>query len=82
MTERSDYLPTVWKLKLEEIFSGQVSSDKLWYDFVYVFSESSKKRSAYKYGLIKAFRDNLFNMTLHGRDYFISYLLGECFKIY
>ncbi len=61
-----------WKLKSGEILSRQVSNDKLWSVFNYVFS-GSKKRNTYKFGLIKALLDNLFNMTLQGEDYFISY---------
>ena len=67
------YLTAGWKLKSGEILSRQVSNDKLWSVFNYVFSENSKKRNTYKFGLIKALLDNLFNMTLQGEDYFITY---------
>ena len=61
------YLTAGWKLKSGEILSRQVSNDKLWSVFNYVFS-GSKKRNTYKFGLIKALLDNLFNMTLQGED--------------
>ena len=38
-----------------------VSDDKIWSLFNYVFSDSSKKRNTYKFGLIKSLLDNAFN---------------------
>lgn len=52
---------------------GPISEDTFWMLFNYVFSNSSAKKTTYKFGLIKSILDNLFNCE--GEDYslFISY---------
>ena len=50
-----------WKLKSGEITEYDVSEDRIWSLFNYVFSDSSRKRNTYKFGLIKSILDNIFN---------------------
>ncbi len=63
-----------WDKSEGNILTQYLSEDELWSLFNYVFSESSKKRSTYKFGLIKSILDNLFN-TSNKTDIslFISY---------
>lgn len=64
-----------WNLKNGELKSQNVSEDKLWAIFNYIFSDSSRKRNTYKFGLIKAVLDNLFNVNVVENTFFISYQL-------
>lgn len=50
-----------WDLKSGSIKEEFVSEDRIWALFNYVFSDSSRKRNTYKFGLIKAIIDNAFN---------------------
>lgn len=52
---------------------GPIDENTFWMLFNYVFSDSSAKRTTYKFGLLKSILDNLFNSE--GEDYhlFISY---------
>ena len=50
-----------WDLKSGAIKEYAVSEDRIWSLFNFVFSDSSRKRNTYKYGLIKAILDNAFN---------------------
>lgn len=50
-----------WDKKSGIILSNTVSEDKIWSLFNYVFSNACSKRNTYKFGLIKAISDNLFN---------------------
>lgn len=74
-------MPAGWNLKRGSITDRDCSEDYIWSRFNFVFSDSSKKRNSYKFGLIKSLLDNLFNMTENGEDYYISYdLLFEKFS--
>ena len=50
-----------WDLKNGSITEYNVSEDKLWSLFNFVFSDASRKRNTYKFGLIKSLLDNIFN---------------------
>lgn len=52
-----------WNLKFGELKDNDVSDDRYWSLFNFVFSDSSRKRNTYKFGLIKSILDNLFNGT-------------------
>ncbi len=40
-----------------------VSEDRIWSLFNYVFSNSSRKRNTYKFGLVKSLLDNVFMVS-------------------
>jgi len=50
-----------WNLKSGTITEYAVSEDRIWSLFNFVFSDSSKKRNTYKFGLIKSLLDSVFN---------------------
>lgn len=50
-----------WNLKSGSITEYDVSEDRIWSLFNYVFSNSSRKRNTYKFGLVKSLLDNVFN---------------------
>lgn len=50
-----------WNLKAGTITKYDVSEDEMWSLFNFVFSESSMKKTSYKFGLIKSILDNMLN---------------------
>lgn len=62
-----------WNLKNGIITEYNVSEDRIWSLFSFVFSDSSKKRNTYKFGLIKSILDNLFNGTKTSNGIYFSY---------
>lgn len=62
-----------WDAKSGSITAYDVSEDRYWSLFNYVFSDSCRKRNTYKFGLIKSILDNLFNMTSDIEGMQISY---------
>lgn len=62
-----------WNLKFGELKDYDVSDDRYWSLFNFVFSDSSRKRNTYKFGLIKSILDNLFNGTDKDTGFYISY---------
>lgn len=60
-----------WDLKCGTITEYNISEDRIWTLFNFVFSDSSRKRNTYKFGLIKSLLDNVFNgqKTEHGIYY-------------
>ena len=50
-----------WDLKAGAIKRYDVSEETMWSLFNYVFSDSCAKTNSYKFGLVKALLDNLFN---------------------
>lgn len=48
-----------WDLKNGSITEYCVSEDRIWSLFNYVFTDSSRKRNTYKFGLIKSLLDKL-----------------------
>ena len=50
-----------WDLKRGAITEYDISEDRSWSLFNYVFSDSSRKRNTYKFGLVKSLLDNVFN---------------------
>lgn len=66
-------MPAGWNQPTGTFRAGPIDENTFWMLFNYVFSDSSAKRSTYKFGLIKSILDNLFNSE--GLDYslFISY---------
>lgn len=62
-----------WNLKKGSLNLDNVSNEKLWALFNFVFSESSKKRNTYKFGLIKSILDSGFSAEKRGTLVFIPY---------
>ena len=74
-----------WDLNRGELSCEYISEDDLWSIFNFVFSENSKKRNTYKFGLVKSILDNLFNAKLYKDSmYFVSYedLFGKFARNY
>lgn len=67
-----------WNLKAGSIMEEDISEDRIWSLFNYVFSDSSRKRNTYKFGLIKSLVDNIFNG--HDTDKGIKYTYEELFS--
>lgn len=67
-----------WELKSGIITEYDVSEEKLWSFFNFVFSDSSRKRNTYKFGLVKSLLDNVFNGERTTEGIFLSY--QEIFK--
>lgn len=63
-----------WDLKFGSITEYSPSDERLWSLFNFVFSDSSRKRNSYKFGLIKSLLDNVFNgkKTTNGVYYWSS----------
>lgn len=62
-----------WNLRNGKIRRIDVSESEIWSLFNFVFSDSSKKRNTYKFGLIKSILDNVFNAAECGLGFYISY---------
>lgn len=62
-----------WNLKKGIIKTEVLTEDQIWALFNFVFSDASKKRNTYKYGLIKSLLDNLFNGKITKKGIFYSY---------
>lgn len=62
-----------WNLKNGAITEFDVNEERIWSLFNYVFSDSSRKRNTYKFGLIKALLDNSFNGKRRDDGVFFSY---------
>ena len=54
-------MPAGWNQTSGSFRDEPISEDTFWMLFNYVFSDSSAKRTTYKFGLIKSILDNLFN---------------------
>lgn len=67
-----------WDLKNGSITEYSVSEDRIWSLFNYVFSDSSRKRNTYKFGLIKSLLDNVFNGQT--KEQGIQYTYEELFS--
>lgn len=65
-------------LKNGSITEYSVSEDGIWSLFNYVFSDSSRKRNTYKFGLIKSLLDNVFNGK--NTDVGVKYTFEELFS--
>lgn len=62
-----------WNLKCGSITEYEVSEERIWSLFNFVFSDSSRKRNTYKFGLIKSLLDNVFNGAQCENGVFYSY---------
>lgn len=62
-----------WDLKSGIITEYQLSEERIWSLFNFVFSDSSRKRNSYKFGLIKSLLDNVFNGRPVSNGVFYSY---------
>lgn len=62
-----------WDLKCGSITEYNPSDDRIWSLFNYVFSDSSRKRNTYKFGLIKSLLDNAFNGKKTDTGVFFTY---------
>ena len=70
-----------WNLKVGALQRIPINEDQLWVVFNFVFSDASRKRNTYKFGLIKAILDNLMNCTIVD-DKFVLYHRDIFCKIY
>ena len=50
-----------WELKGGTITEYNINEDRIWSLFNFVFSDSSRKRNTYKFGVIKFLLVNVFN---------------------
>ena len=66
-------MPAGWNQTSGTFREGPISEDTFWMLFNYVFSDSSAKRTTYKFGLIKSILANLFNSEREDYSLFISY---------
>ncbi len=62
-----------WDLKCGSITEYYPNEDRIWTLFNYVFSDSSRKRNTYKFGLIKSLLDNAFNGKKTDTGVFFTY---------
>ena len=62
-----------WNLKNGKIEKFNLSEDEIWALFNFVFSDSSRKRNSYKFGLIKSILDNIFNGVKKSDGVFFTY---------
>ena len=62
-----------WNLKNGKLNTVSASEDEFWGLFNFVFSNGSRKRNTYKFGLIKSILDNLFNGHWENELYVLSY---------
>ena len=62
-----------YTLRKGEIKKYFVSESDFWAAINYTFSDSCKKRSTYKFGLIKSIIDNLFSVQKSDRGIELSY---------
>lgn len=68
-----EYNMAGWNLKNGSITEYNVSEDRIWSLFNFVFSDSSKKRNTYKYGLIKSLLDCIFDGKVVSGGVYFSY---------
>lgn len=68
-----------WEIKSGLITENNPSEERIWSLFNFVFSDACKKRNTYKFGLIKALLDNLFNgkRTDYGVIFYFDDLFGR-----
>lgn len=62
-----------WELRNGSITEYALSEDRMWSLFNFAFSESSRKRNTYKFGLIKALLDNVFEGHVERDGIYFSY---------
>lgn len=64
-----------WNLKSGSITEYDVCEDRIWYLFNFVFTDSSRKRNTYKFGLVKLLLDNVFNgqQNIHPDGIYFTY---------
>ena len=66
-------MPAGWNLTSGELSRFHIELEKYWAHFNYVFSDACRKRSTYKFGLIKAIIDCLYSAELTARGMELSY---------
>ena len=66
-------MPAGWNLTSGELSRFHIELDKYWAHFNFVFSDACRKRSTYKFGLIKAIIDCLYSAELTARGMELSY---------
>lgn len=62
-----------WDLKSGNITEYSPSEDRIWSLFNFVFSDASRKRNSYKFGLIKSLLDSLFSGIETDNGIFYTY---------
>lgn len=55
-----------WKLSEAEYINSTISEDEIWQIFNYIFSTRSVNRTSYKYGLLKALLESVFDTNMDG----------------
>lgn len=66
-------MPAGWALRNGELSPFHIDLDRYWAHFNYVFSDDCRKRSTYKFGLIKAIIDCLYSAEYTTRGMELSY---------
>ena len=66
-------MPAGWNLTSGELSRFPIELDKYWAHFHYVFSDSCRKRSSYKFGLVKAIIDCLYSTEYTCRGMELTY---------
>ena len=61
-----------WNLRQGELVKV-ATEEELWQHFNFLFSDGSRKRNSYKFGLIKSILDNLLNAEPTEQGAFLSY---------
>ena len=62
-----------WNIKEGQLNENYVSVDEYWSLFNYVFSDSCHKTNTYKFCLIKAICDQIYNIEEKSEGYFLAY---------
>ena len=62
-----------WNLKTGEFTEARVSEDEYWSLFNYVFSDACRQTNTYKFGLVKAICDQIYNLHESQDGYYLSY---------
>lgn len=62
-----------WNLKYGFITEYNLNDERIWSFFNFFFSDLSRKRNTYKFGLIKAIVDNIFNGKMVDKGVYLSY---------
>lgn len=62
-----------WNLRAGSLNEAYLCDDEYWALFSYVFSDACKKTNTYKFGLIKALCDQIYNLKEIETGYYVSY---------
>lgn len=62
-----------WKLKQGTYCIDKITEDEIWQRMNFFYSEGSRKRNSYKFGIIKAVLDSVFSISYLSTGYYLSY---------